>query len=236
MLLFQQGGMEMDAAALSKTPLFRGSTPEEVEAMLDCLGAWRRTYDKGGQIYRAGDVVTALGIVLSGQVIIERDDFWGNTTVLDSVGPGEIFAETYACTPDEPLMVNAVAAQGTQVLFLEIERVLRLCPSACRHHSGLLRNLLALSAQKNLNLSRKIFHTSPKTIRGRLLSYLSEQAIRSNSSCICLPFNRQQLADYLNVDRSALSNELGKMAQDGLIRVEKNRFWLLDGQLPAERG
>ena len=158
------------------------------------------------------------------------------TTVLDSVGPGEIFAETYACTPDEPLMVNAVAAQGTQVLFLEIERVLRLCPSACRHHSGLLRNLLALSAQKNLNLSRKIFHTSPKTIRGRLLSYLSEQAIRSNSSCICLPFNRQQLADYLNVDRSALSNELGKMAQDGLIRVEKNRFWLLDGQLPAERG
>lgn len=226
----------MDAAALSKTPLFRGSTPEEVEAMLECLGARMRTYDKGGQIYRARDAITALGIVLSGQVLIETDDFWGNTTVLDSVGPGEIFAETYACTPGEPLMVNAVAVQGTQVLFLEMERVLHLCPSACQHHSGLLRNLLAIFAQKNLNLSRKIFHTTPKTIRGRLLSYLSAQAIRSSSRCVCLPFNRQQLADYLNVDRSALSHELGKMMQDGLIRVEKNRFWLLEGQLPAERG
>ena len=86
---------------------------------------------------------------------------------------------------------------------------------------------ISLSAQKNLNLSRKIFHTSPKTIRGRLLSYLSYQSMRSGSSSFTIPFNRQQLADYLNVDRSALSNELSKMQRDGLIQVERNRFVLL---------
>ena len=108
------------------------------------------------------------------------------------------------------------------------ERVLNVCSNACGHHNRLVRNLLSISAQKNLALSRKIFHTSSKTIRGRLLSYLSDQAVRSGSSTFTIPFNRQQLADYLNVDRSAMSNELGKMQRDNLLRVEKNRFQLLE--------
>ena len=224
----------MDAAALSKTALFRGTTPEEVESMLACLGAWRRQFDKGEIICRAGDVVTALGMVLSGRVLIENGDLWGSTTVLDSVGPGEIFAETYACVPGEPLMVDVVAAEAARVLFLDMGRVLQVCSHTCGHHNRLIRNILALAAQKNLNLSRKIFHTSPKTIRGRLLSYLSDQAIRSASRCVCIPFDRRQLADYLNVDRSALSHELSKMVRDGLIRVEKNRFWLLKGEQSTE--
>lgn len=216
----------MEIAGLSKTALFRGSSPEEVETMLSCLGAERRAFEKGEMIFRTGDVVTSLGIVLSGSVLIESNDLWGNATVLDSVGPGQIFAETYACTPGEPMMVDAVAAGETEVLFLNMERVLGVCSSACSHHTRLIRNLLQLSAQKNLNLSRKIFHTAPKTIRGRLLSYLSDQAVRSGGCAFSIPFNRQQLADYLNVDRSALSNELGKMQREGLLMVEKNRFCL----------
>lgn len=217
----------MNFLFLTQTPLFRGTTAQELEDMLSCLGTDVRSYEKGQVICRAGDKVTSLGVVLSGSVLIENDDIWGNTTVLDCVGQGQIFAETYACTPDEPLMVNVVAAEPCQVLFLNVGRVLQVCSNSCGHHNALIRNLLSLSAQKNLNLSRKIFHTSPKTIRGRLLSYLSYQSLRSGSSSFSIPFNRQQLADYLNVDRSALSNELSKMQRDGLIQVERNRFVLL---------
>ena len=107
----------MDFIGLSKTALFRGATPREVEVMLSCLGAEVRQFSKGAMIYRTGDVVTSLGVVLSGSVLIENDDLWGNTTVLDSIGPGQIFAETYACAYGEPLMVNVVAAEPTEVLF-----------------------------------------------------------------------------------------------------------------------
>lgn len=220
----------MDFSALSKTALFRGSTAEEVKSMLSCLGAERRSFPKGQMIYRTGDVVRSLGLVLSGSVLIENDDLWGNTTVLGHAGPGQIFAETYACTPGEPLMVNVVAAEPAEVLFLNVERVLQVCPHTCGHHNKLIRNLLALSAQKNLSLSRKIFHTSAKTIRGRLLAYLSYQAIRTGSRSFSIPFNRQQLADYLNVERSALSNELSKMQREGLIQTHRNHFELTGAQ------
>lgn len=216
----------MKGTLLANTALFRGASPQEAEAMLNCLGTAERGYTKGEQIYHSGDYVSDLGMVLSGSVLIQTDDLWGNTTVLDRIGPGQIFAETYACVPGEPLMVDVVAAEGTQVLFLNVERVLRVCSHTCAHHSKLIRNLLLLSAQKNLNLSRKIFYTSSKTIRGRLLSYLSYQARRNGTPSFTIPFNRQQLADYLNVERSALSNELSKMQRDGLLVVEKNHFTL----------
>ena len=217
----------MNFKALSKTSLFYGTTPREAEAMLNCLGAVQQCFTKGETIYHTGDSVTSLGMVLSGSVLIENDEFWGNTSILDSIGPGQIFAETYACACGERMMVNVVAAESTDVLFLDMRKALQICSHACAHHNKLIRNLLSISAQKNLNLSRKIFHTSPKSIRGRLLSYLSYQAVRSGSQSFVIPFNRQQLADYLNVDRSALSNELSKMQRDGLLHVEKNHFELL---------
>lgn len=130
-------------------------------------------------------------------------------------------------------MVDAVAAESSEILFIQAARVLETCPSSCAHHHALIRNLLSLSAQKNLRLSRKIFHTAPKTIRARLLSYLSDQAIRCGRRSFTIPFNRQQLADYLNVERSALSNELSKMQQDGLIETERNYFRLLDAAVPS---
>ena len=216
----------MDYVFLSKTPLFEGCSPDEVKSMLGCLGAKQSVYKKGEYIYSAGDNVHSIGVVLSGGVNIESDDLWGNNSILNHIEAGQIFAETYACVPNEPMMVNAVADSRCEVLFLDIGRVLGICPSACAHHSRLIRNLLVVTAQKNLNLSRRILHTSSKSIRGRLISYLSFQAARQGGNTVAIPFNRQQLADYLSVDRSAMPNELGKMQKDGLIEVNKNIFVL----------
>ncbi|MBQ8850919.1 MAG: Crp/Fnr family transcriptional regulator [Oscillibacter sp.] len=216
----------MDCQFLSKTLLFRGASAEETEEMLSCLGAKTRRYEKGSVIYHAGDLVSAIGLVLSGSVSIESDDAWGNKSILDHVGPGQVFAETYACVPGEPLMVSVVAAETAEVLFLDMGRVLHVCSNACTFHNKLIRNLLAISSQKSLNLSRRIFHTSAKSIRGRLMSYLSYQAARQGSREFDIPFDRQQLADYLGVDRSALSGELGKMQREGLVRFHRSHFVL----------
>ena len=223
----------MKETDLGGTALFRGISPEELPPLLACMEARRQTYEKGERVLCAGDTVTGLGLVLSGRVLIEKTDLWGNTAVLDSVGPGQIFAETYACTPGEPLMVDVTAPERAEVLFLSAGRVLSPCGRGCGAHSRLIRSLLALSAQKNLRLSRKIFHTAPKTIRGRLLTYLSDQALRAGSRSFTVPFDRQQLADYLNVDRSALSAEIGKLRREGVLLAERNRFTILgDGPLP----
>lgn len=214
----------MDTLFLSNTNLFRGITPKEVSSMLDCLMAEEKCYQKDEVIYPAGNTVHKIGIVIAGSVSIEHDDLWGNKSVLDKIGHGQVFAETYACAPGEPLMVSVVASEKTSILFLDVTKTLHPCSSVCEYHGKLIRNLLTISAQKNLTLSRRIFHTSAKSIRGRLLSYLSFQSAREGQHEFDIPFNRQQLADYLSVDRSALSNELGKMQREGLITVYRNHF------------
>ncbi len=217
----------MDYLFLANTMLFQGTTPDEVKAMLGCLQAEQKTYQKGEIIYRMGDAVPAMGLVLSGSVSIENDDIWGNKSIPDTAGPGQAFAETYACVPSEPMMVSVVASEKTEVLFLNIRQILQVCSNSCSHHNKIIQNLLSVSARKNLNLSRRIFHTSAKSIRGRLLSYLSYQAIKNGSREFDIPFSRQQLADYLSVDRSALSNELSKMQKDGLLQANRSHFILL---------
>ena len=217
----------MDSIFLSKSALFNGCSADEITNMLGCLNAECRSFNRGSIIYQAGEVVTSLGLVLKGSVYIESDDVWGNKSIIDKVAAGQVFAEAYACVSDTPLMINVVAAESCEILFLDINKVLNICSNACGHHAKLIRNLLAISAQKNLLLSRRMFHTSPKSIRGRLLSYLSFQSIQQNSREFVIPFNRQQLADYLNVDRSAMSNELSKMQKDGLLKCDRSHFILI---------
>ena len=218
----------MDHLFLSKTVLFRGISPEEIKSMMGCLQAYTKNYTRGTIIHHAGDSVHSVGMVLSGSVSIENDDLWGNKSILDRVTPGQIFAENYACLPGELLMVNVVAVESTEILFLNTDKMFTVCSNTCMFHSKLVRNMLSISAQKSLNLSRRIMHTSSKSIRGRLLSYLSFQAAKHGSLEFEIPFNRQQLADYLSVDRSAMSNELSKMQRDGLLKVERSRFILQD--------
>lgn len=216
----------MNYKFLSNTLLFRGITPEEIEGMMTCLDGHVKKYNKGEMIYHSGEIIQKAGLVLSGSVHIENDDLWGNKTILAHVGVGQVFAETYVCIPGEPLMIQVVAAEPVEVLFLNLGQGTRTCVKNCAFHGRLIQNLLMISAQKNLNLSRRIFYTSSKSIRGRLLSYLSDQATRTGSLEFEIPFNRQQLADFLGVDRSAMSNELGKMQKEGLLRVSKRYFCL----------
>ena len=219
----------MDIQFLLHTPLFLGAKPEELKSLLAAMEAAERAFPKGEVIHQAGEHTSRLYLVLFGGVTVENHDAWGNRTILGHVAPGEVFAETYACVPGEPLMVDVAAVQDTEVLFLDMGLLLS---GEGPHHGTLLRNLLTITARKNLALSRRIFYTSSKTIRGRLLSYLSDQAVLQNSPSFSIPFDRQQLADYLGVDRSALSNELGKMRRDGLLSARKSHFRLNVSQMP----
>lgn len=223
----------MNYSLLIHTTLFRGTNEAEAKEMLTCLGAFEKSYGKGAIILGAGDLTDNMGLVLAGSVNMEIDDLWENKTILGHAQVGQLFAETYACIPGEPLMVSVVAAEKCDVLFLNAAHLLTTCQNSCAHHNKLIRNLLQISAGKNLALSRRSLHTSFKSIRARLLSYLSEQVKQNGSYQFSIPFNRQQLADYLSVDRSALSNELSRMQRDGLLTFEKNYFSLVS-ETPRE--
>lgn len=208
--------------------LFRGLTEADLAQMEHCHCLRQKSFSRRQVIFRAGDAVHEIGVVLRGTVHIESIDLWGNKSILSEVGEGQAFAETYAFC-GEPLMVDAVAAEDCEVLFLDVSAL--SCPHAeHRWQEQLLRNLLQIAMKKNLSLSRRIFCTTPKTVRGRLLTYLSGQAVQAGGMEFDLPFNRQQLADYLNLDRSALSKELGRMRDEGLLTFERNHFVLK--QLP----
>lgn len=211
---------------LASTALFKGSQPAEIGAMLGCLDARERRYSEGEYIHRMGDVIKTVGLVLSGSVRVESVDVWGNVSVMGTTGPGGMFGEAYAAVPDEPLMVNVIAAEDCAVLFLNLAKVLSTCSHACPHHSRTSMNMTTIIARHSLALSRRIFHVAPKTIRGKVLAYLSDMAERTGSRSFTIPFDRQQLADYLGVDRSALSAELSRMQKAGLLETHRSHFVL----------
>lgn len=212
---------------LTQTSLFSGISQADLSALLSCLAAVERRYSKGAVILAEGEPTQWMGLVLEGRAIISCSDVWGKSSILGFAEPGAVFGEAYACVPGEALLISVCAAEETRVLFLNVGKLLTVCGNACPFHARLIRNLLSISAGKNLQLSRRIFHTTPKSIRGRLLSYFSECAKKSGSLTFTLPFNRQQLADYLGVDRSAMSSELSKMQRDGLIQVQGGTITML---------
>ena len=211
---------------LSNTQLFRGLEESEITSLLNCLNAAERDFQKGETILSEGSITENIGIILSGMAVISCSDIWGNSSILGNAAPGSVFAEVYACIPGQPMLVTVSAAEDTSVLFMNVGRVLTACTNACPFHTRLVRNLLTVCAHKSLQLSQRIRHTSSKSIRGRLMSFFSEYAKHSGSNSFLIPYNRQQLADYLNVDRSAMCNELSKMQKDGVIEYERNRILL----------
>ena len=194
--------------------------------MLDCLSAYAQIYQKGECIFHRGERITSVAMLLEGCIHIQKEDYWGNLSILSEISAGEIFGEVYACLGNEEILNNAVAVRQSTVLFLDISRILTVCPSACRFHGRLIRNLLSVIASKNKILTQKLSHMSQRTTREKLLSYLSEQSLRTGCSSFDIPFNRQQLADFLSVDRSAMSNELCKMRDEGILAFDKNHFVL----------
>lgn len=215
----------MDYRFLSKTPLFMGCTTQETETMLTCLQHHLKTYKKGQCVYHNGQIVNDVCVVISGSVQIENIDLLGNKSILGIATAGDIFAESYACIPNQPMLVDVITREDSEILFINVPALFSESAS-CGHGSKLIQNLLRISSRKNLNLSMRIFHSSPKTIRARLYSYFSEQISLQGSNDITIPLDRQQLADYLGVDRTALSKELGKMRDEGLLTFRKNTFHL----------
>lgn len=214
----------MDIHLLAGTRLFQGIREHEIEAMLTCLSAEERTYRKDAYIYRAGDVTGRLGVVMEGAVNIIKDDVWVNRKIIENIGGGQIFGETYACLKGEPLMVDVQASERSRILFMDVNRILTTCSSSCDFHNRLIRSLMYVLAGKNLMLTKKMDIITPKSLRERVMVYLSQESVKQGCRTVTVPFNRQQMADYLSVDRSALSAELSRMQRDGVISYEKNRF------------
>lgn len=218
--------MELNLKMLGDTWLFRGIEAEDIDAMLSCLSAEFKKFQKGQMIYRAGETTDMVGVILSGRVHIFKDDFWGDRSILSEIGLGDIFGETYAELPSVELEVNVMATEDSEILFLNVGKIMTTCSSSCRFHSRLIHNLLAVTAQKNLMLTRKMEYMAQRTIREKLLTYLSAESQRSGSPRFEIPFNRQQLADYLSVDRSAMSRELCRLRDEGVLEFNKNCFEL----------
>ena len=196
----------------------------EINAALSELRSHKKKYKKGDVILHAGKFTNDIGIVLSGSVTIESNDMWGNRTILNNVGVGDFFAETCALPENEPLLVDAVANENCEVLFLKVRGLMESMPMKAPWQIKLLKSLLVISSRKNLMLSGRSFHTSPKTVRGRVEAYLNSVSLQKGTKEFDIPFDRQQMADYLNLDRSALSNELSKMKKEGIINFRKNHF------------
>ena len=211
---------------IRSAPLFSGISEEELAAMLSCLRAEKRDFPKEAFVLRAGDTVDSIGLVLSGAVLVIQEDIWGNRNILSKAGPGQTFAAAYACAPGSRLNVSVIAETPVSVMFLNVKRILNVCPSACSHHSRIIRNLLGELAEKNLRFNEKLTHMGQRTTRSKIMSYLSAEAQRLGTYEFDIPFSRQQLADYLGVERSGLSLELGKMRGEGLLDFRKSHFVL----------
>ncbi|MBQ7338718.1 MAG: Crp/Fnr family transcriptional regulator [Clostridia bacterium] len=219
--------MKKYISVLKNTILFSGVSEEEIAPMFSCLDAKLRTYKKGEYILHQGDLLRHITVLVQGELHIQRDDFWGNRSIIHRIAPGEMFGEAYLA-PDGGTVVNdVVSIEESVVIFFDIDRMMTTCSSSCQFHTRVIRNLFYAISEKNRRLVEKLGHMSKRTTREKLISYLSEVAKQQNSSCFTIPFNRQQLADFLSVDRSAMSNELCKMRDEGLLEFHKNQFRLL---------
>lgn len=211
---------------LRSSVLLSGISEEELISMLACLGVKTKSYPKDAFLFRAGDTAESIGLVLSGTVLIIQEDVWGNRNIISKAAPGQTFAAAYACAPGSVMDVSVSAETPVTVMFLNVNRVMHTCPSACARHSRIILNLLGELAEKNLRFAEKLTHIGQRTTRAKLMSYFSAEAQRLGRCEFDIPFSRQQLADYLAVERSGLSLELGKMQREGLLEFHKNHFIL----------
>lgn len=209
---------------LKKCILFKEIEEDEILSMLSCLDARVVYARKGEYIFSEGKAAKYVGIVLTGEAQIVRNDFFGNRTIVAAIMPGELFGESFACAEVEELPVSVAASENSEIMLIDCKRIITTCSSSCRFHNMIIHNLLQVLATKNLAFNKKIEITSKRTTRDKLMTYLLSQAKIHGSSSFEIPFDRQELADYLGVERSAMSKEISKMKDDGLIECERSWF------------
>jgi len=219
--------MKNSLATLRTVTLFSGIKESDLQPLLSCLSAKVTHYEKGKKVFSSGESIEHFGIVLTGEVLVVQDDYYGNRSILDKIGAGNQFGESFACAEIKKLPVSVITTTESDLLFINYRKLTIPCAKACTFHSKLVQNLLNIISLKNIALTQKIEFTSKRTTRDKLLAYLSTEAKKAGSNLFRIPFNRQELADYLSVERSAMSAELSKLRADGILSFHKNQFELL---------
>ncbi|NLL56037.1 MAG: Crp/Fnr family transcriptional regulator [Clostridiales bacterium] len=209
-----------------KNALFNNIDDQDILHLLNCLSARVEVFEKNSYIIMEDGKVSDIGIVLDGRAHVIRDDFWGNRSILAELKQGEMFGEAFAFAGQETAPVSVISVEKCKILFLSVQNMLSTCLAPCSRHIALINNLIKILAQKNVLLTQKIQFVTQKKTRDKLLAYLSSQEKLAHSNTFTIPFNRQELADYLSVDRSAMSNELSKMRDEGILDFNKNLFTL----------
>ena len=218
--------MEKYFDLLLGTSLFFGVNREELASLLGCLQAKVQRVERGMPVFLEGDEAGFVGLVLEGAVQIVHDDYYGTRSVLAHAEQGELFAHAYACSNVKTMPVSGYALQDCQIMFLSCRKMLTVCSNACRFHNQIVKNLLQVVAEHNVRMSRKIQFMSQKTTRQKLMAYLLDQAKKAGSPEFTIPFDRQALADYLAVERSAMSAEIGKLQREDVLITKGSHFIL----------
>lgn len=225
----------MYTTVLQQNELFSSVAESDLPTLLTCLEAYDRSYEQGEIIVLAGDVLREVGIVLSGVVQLVKEDINGDVHTLQQIPAADMFGLVYACVGVDQMPLSVVAATDVQVMFIDFRRLVTVCQHTCPFHAQLVLNTLEAVARKNIQLRLKLDLLSKRTIRAKLSAYLMHEMEKKGSS-FSIPYNRKQLADYLAADRSAVSKELGKMRDEGIIRFHRNKFAILDRQALAANG
>lgn len=219
--------MENFIPVLKNTTLFSNVSDDEIITMTNCLHTRIREYQKDEYVFRTGDYIDAIAILVRGSLLIQKDDYWGNRSIVNKISVGEIFGEAYAMQDNEALLNDVLAIEDSTVLMFDVKRVMNVCSNACEHHTIIIQNLIRSISHKNIILAQKIDCMAQRSTREKLTAYLSAQSKKHGNASFDIPFNRQQLADFLSVDRSAMSNELCKMRDDGMLKFNRNHFELI---------
>ena len=218
--------MEKYLELLKTVSLFRDIEITDIKSLLICLSAKKENFKAKEAIFLAGDKAEYVGIVLSGQVQVVKEDFYGNKNIVASVEKGQLFGEAFACADIRIIPVSVFATEDCEIMLIDYRKIITTCPHNCSFHSKLIYNMLRIVANKNIMLSQKIEFISKRTTKEKLLAYLSSEAKKAGSNSFNIPYNRQELADFLSVDRSAMSAELCKLRDNGILEFDKNNFIL----------
>lgn len=202
-------------------------TSEDVDLLIHCLHMWKKTYGIGEYVHHINDTYNSIGFVISGKVHMIAEDFWGNRNLIQEFGELEFYGEAHSMTK-QPMFFDIVAVKKSDILFINTDRIITTCHNACHAHQQLIANLMRIMSEKKLGYMHKADFLSKRTTRGKITAFLSEQARIQGTNDFLIPYNRQYLADYLAVDRSALSRELSKMREEGILDFGNNHFILIN--------
>ncbi len=218
--------MEQYLFILRNNPFFQGMTDQEILSVLHCVSATTLKKAKDEYIFRVGDSTEFMGLMLSGSALSIQEDLWGHRNIVDKIAVGDFFAEPFAAMPGAVLNVSVVAVEDCEIMLLNMNRLMQTCAAACAHHNKLIRNLVSVMARRVLNLNDKITHMGKRNTRAKILSYLSAESMRQGKLIFDIPYDRQQLADYLCVERAAMSAELSRLQKEGYLKTNRNHFEL----------